>query len=169
MFPDFLYSSTYSQPLQLLQGLQLYRFSSRDSVSLLHWMNHHCTWVKHLMPTLSMYISGPDNLCRNVNTLQRFRNSTYNYRMDNVTRHQLVRPTPSQCRQLTVAETWEWPCHCVPARYIHMSRETLVCVIVVLAYKIYLILIIYQIDITFPVCVRDNSDFTVVVHCSNKQ
>ena len=52
MCPNSLYLFC-CQTLQLLQGLQLYHFSSRDSISLLHGKNHHCLGVKHLMPTLS--------------------------------------------------------------------------------------------------------------------
>ena len=100
MFPNFFWCQT----LQLLQGLQLYHFSSRDSISLSHGKNHHCLGVKHLMPTLSTSLA--QITC--VGVLTHSRNSeivlTITHAQDGQC-HQLVRPTPLQCRQLTVVET----------------------------------------------------------------
>ena len=171
MFPNSLYSFC-CQTLQPLQGLQLHYFSSRDSISLLHGKNHHCLGVKHLMPTLSTSLALM--ICVGASTHSRDSEIvlTITHAQDGQC-HQLVRPTPSQYRQPTVAETWKdlrvarslCPCK------VHMSREMLVCVIVVLAYKIKISWYIKSTKFMaiahyFPVCVHD---FAMVVHCSKQK
>ena len=98
MCPNSLYLFC-CQTLQLLQGLQLYHFSSRDSISLLHGKNHHCLGVKHLMPTLSTSLAlitvGVSTHSRDSEIVL-----TITHAQDGQC-HQLVRPTPSQYRQPT--------------------------------------------------------------------
>ena len=63
--------------------------------------------------------------------------------MDNVTRHQLVRPIYTFTVQAANCGGDLRVAMSLCPYKVHMSRETLVCVIVVLVYNIYLILIIY--------------------------
>ena len=92
------------QPLQLLQELHRWCFHFLDSSLPSHGMNHHLTWVKHLMPIFSTSLAlmtcvGVSKHCRDSEIVH-----TAMHVQDG---HQLVRSMLSHCKQPTVVGTRE--------------------------------------------------------------